>query len=257
MHGRRSIALAAIAAIAFLAVACSSSGKATAPAPAPAPTTARGSARSTTNSVPAAGTVVIQGSATLDGAPFDSRWVGAVVLHNGLATPCQSTLLPVEGGTYKVTVYPDEQSRGCGTSGARVVPWTYADDKIIYSTNSVPWPANGTTTTFTPHFSSADPNGAASALTQFTGAVYGADGTPVSAGTRVEAFVGTTRCGVASVRNTIDFNGYVIAVVGPESIPGCTRGAPVSLRVNGRAMRHAAVQNTPPGPRDSLDLRMP
>jgi hypothetical protein len=191
------------------------------------------------------------------GAPFDSQFVGAVVLNDGLATPCQSTLLPVSNGHYEVTVLTDGESRGCGAPGAKIVPWVYAHNRYIYSTNSLPWPDNGSTATFAPTYSSATPGGAAPVLAQFSGAVYKADGVPASAGTRVEAFIGTTRCGVASVRNTADFNGYVLAVVGPDSIPACTRGAPVSFRVNGRAARHAGVRNTPPGRRDSLDLRMP
>ena len=124
---------------------------------------------------------------------------------------------------------------GCGAPGAEIVPWVYAHDRYIYSTNSLPWPDNGSAATFAPTYSSSTPAGAAPVLAEFTGAVYKADGVPVSAGTRVEAFVGTTRCGVASVRNTIDFNGYVLAVVGPESIPGCHRGAPVTFRVDGQA----------------------
>jgi hypothetical protein len=234
-----------MAALAAAAAGCSSSAKNSSPAP-----------TSTTIAAATSDSVVVRGNGTLDGAPFDSRWVGAVVLNEGLATPCQSTLLPVTKGRYEVTVFADGQSRGCGAPGARIVPWIYAHDKIIYSANSVAWPANGTAS-FAPRYVSANPTGAVPSLAQFSGAVYGADGVPVSAGTRVEAFVGTTRCGVASVRNTIDFNGYVLAVVGPDSIPGCTRGAPMTLRVNGRAARHPRVVNTPPGRRESLDLRVP
>jgi hypothetical protein len=244
---RRARACAAAAALAVAVAGCSSSAKNSSPAPAPT---------STTIAPATSASVVVRGNGTLDGAPFDSRWVGAVVLNEGLATPCQSTLLPVTKGRYEVTVLADDQSRGCGAPGARIVPWIYAHDKYIYSANSVAWPANGTAS-FAPRYDSANPTGAAPSLAQFVGAVYGADGVPVSAGTRVEAFVGTTRCGVASVRNTIDFNGYVLAVVGPESIPGCTRGAPLAFRVNGQAARHARVVNTTPGRREALDLRVP
>jgi hypothetical protein len=235
-----------IAALAVAATGCSSSSKGSLPAPS-----------TTTSAAPTNDPVVVRGNATLDGAPFDSQFVGAVVLNDGLATPCQSTLLPVSNGRYEVTVFGDGESRGCGAPGAEIVPWVYAHNRYIYSTNSLPWPDNGSTATFAPSYSSSTPAGAAPVLAQFTGAVYKSDGVPVSAGTRVEAFVGTTRCGVASVRNTVDFNGYVLAVVGPESIPGCRRGAPVTFRVDGQAARHDHVVNTPPGRRESLELRMP
>jgi hypothetical protein len=237
----------AIAALAVAASGCSSSNKGSLPAP----------STTTTSAAPTNNPVVVHGNATLDGVPFDSQFVGAVVLNDGLATPCQSTLLPVSDGRYEVTVLADGESRGCGAPGAAIVPWVYAHDRYIYSTNSLPWPANGSTATFAPTYSSSKPAGAAPVLAQFSGAVYKADGVPASAGTRVEAFIRNTRCGVASVRNTVDFNGYVLAVVGPASIPDCTRGAPVSFRVNGRTARHAPVRNTPPGRRDALDLRMP
>lgn len=246
MSRRPARACLVIAALAVVATGCSSSSKRSSPAPS-----------TTTSAAPTNGPVVVRGNATLDGAPFDSQFVGAVVLNDGLATPCQSTLLPVTDGNYKVTVYPDEQSRGCGAPGAEIVPWVYAHDKYIYSTNSLRWPDTDRTATFAPRYSSSTPAGAAPTLAQFSGAVYKPDGVPVSAGTRVEAFVGTTRCGVASVRNTVDFNGYVLAVVGPESIPGCRRGAPLTFRVDGQVARHDRVANTPPGRRESLELRMP
>ena len=39
---------------------------------------------------------MIRGGATLDGAPLDARWIGAVVLHDGLATACNTTLPAVD-----------------------------------------------------------------------------------------------------------------------------------------------------------------
>ncbi len=201
--------------------------------------------------------VVVRGSATVDGKAFDSRWVGAVVIRAGLVTPCQHTLPPVANGVYEVTVLAATESAGCGAPGARIVLWTYSHDKIVFSTESVPWPGNGRTTKFTAHYSKSTPAGAAPVTAQFNGGVFGADRHLLPAGTRVEAYVHGTRCGVASVRSSDSFTGYVLAVVGPDSIPTCTRGAELTFRVDGRPAASKKVVNTPPGQRDSLDLTLP
>ena len=56
--------------------------------------------------------VVVSGDATLDGKRVDSRWVGAVVLHNGLQTPCQVELPPVTAGRYAVPIHAASESAG-------------------------------------------------------------------------------------------------------------------------------------------------
>ena len=201
--------------------------------------------------------VVVRGNATLDGAPFDARWVGAVVLRDGLVTPCQHNLPPVTNGRYAVTVLADAESIGCGAPGARIVLWTFADNKILHSTNSAAWPGNGRASTFMARYSTSAPAGAAPVTAQFTGGVFGGDRRQLPPGTRVEAYVGETRCGVASVRSSDDFTGYVLAVVGPDSIAGCTRGATLTLRINGRPAAVTSVVNTPPGQQESLDLTLP
>ena len=201
--------------------------------------------------------VVVRGTATLDGAPFDSRWVGAVVLKGGLATPCQSTLPPVTNGRYAVTVLADTESSGCGVSGAKIALWTYADNRILFSTNAAAWPGNGHARSFVARYSKSAPAGVAPVTANFTGAVFRADGQQLPAGTRVEAYVRGTRCGIASVRSTSDFTGYILAVVGPDSIAGCTRGATLTFRIDGRPAAATSVVNTPPGQRDSLDLTLP
>jgi hypothetical protein len=140
--------------------------------------------------------VVVRGKALLDGRPFDSRWVGAIVLKSGLATPCQSTLPHVRHGRYAVTVLADTESSGCGAPGAQIVLWTFAHETTLYSTNTVAWPAKKHSKNFAPRFSSHGAGGAAPELAEFTGAVFGADGTEVGPGTQVDAYVDGTRCGV-------------------------------------------------------------
>ena len=201
--------------------------------------------------------VVVRGKALLDGRPFDSRWVGAIVLKSGLATPCQSTLPRVRDGRYAVTVLADTESSGCGAPGAQVVLWTFAHETTLYSTNTVPWPAKKHTKSFVPRFSTQAAGGAAPAVAEFTGAVFGADGRELGPGTRVEAYVDGTRCGVASVRRSRDFTGYILAVVGPESIPECTRGSALAFHINGQPAAPTNAVNTPPGQRDSLNLTLP
>ena len=201
--------------------------------------------------------VVVGGDALLDGKPFNSRFVGAVVLKAGLVTPCQHTLPPVVNGHYTITVLAETESSGCGEPGAQIVLWTSAHDKILFSTNTLSWPGNGRATTFAARYSTSAPAGAAPTTAQFNGGVFGADDQPLRAGTRVDAYVGSTRCGTASVRSSDDFTGYILSVVGPDSIAGCTRGVALTLRVNGRVAVHTRVVNTPPGQREALDLSLP
>jgi hypothetical protein len=201
--------------------------------------------------------VIVRGRATLDGKPVDSRWVGAVVLADGLVTPCQTALPAVAQGRYTVSIFTEEASAGCGKRGTEVALWIYAHNKILFSTNTLAWPADpSVVATFDATYDGATPKGATPEVAQFQGGVFD-NGRPLPGGTRVEAYVGETRCGVATVRAGRDFTGYVLSVVGPDSIDGCTRGAPIAFRVNGRPATPAhPVTNTPPGEHASLDLRV-
>jgi len=73
----------------------------------------------------------------------------------------------------------------------------------------------------------------------------------VAAGARVEAFVGETLCGHASVRTGV-FERHLLHVVGPDSIPGCHADATITLRVDG-ALAKETIGNGGPAPR-SFDL---
>ena len=199
---------------------------------------------------------VIRGTATVDGSSFDARFLGAVVLRGGLVTPCQDSLPPVVNGRYAITVLADSASRGCGTVGARVVLWTFIHNTFLYSVNSVPWPATSRALSFGARFSSSTPAGAAPTTAEFTGEAFGRNGLPLPAGTRIEAYVGGTRCGIASVRNSSAFTGYVLAVVGPDAVAGCTRGARLTFRIDGRPAADTSVVNTPPGQQAALDLQV-
>jgi pimeloyl-ACP methyl ester carboxylesterase len=198
--------------------------------------------------------VVLRGRLTLDGAPFDAAYLGAVVRRAGLSTPCQYTLPAVVNGTYEITVLGDAEASGCGASGADILLWTFKDNQL-YSREAVPWPGNGRTTSVDVTFSTSAPRGAAPPTSDFSGEAVRRDGSQLPGGTRIEAYVGNTVCGVASTRRTGNFNGYILDVVGPDSVAGCDRGATLTFRINGRPALDTTVNQTPA--RGSFDLTLP
>jgi hypothetical protein len=212
-------------------------------------------ATSSSSSAVAAEHVVVRGHATLDGAPFDAEFVGAAVRNHGLVTPCQATLPRVDRGLYVVEVMSAAAAIGCGVPGSEILLWTFTGNTQYFSADAVPWPADGRPTTFDASFTSAAPKGAAAPTTEFAGEVFQRDGRRLPDGTRVEAYVGSTRCGVASVRTQGDFTGFSLAVVGPESVAGCATGATVTFRVDGRQAVTTAVNDF--GSTPSLDLTLP
>ena len=86
---------------------------------------------------------------------------------------------------------------------------------------------------------------------KFTGQAHN-NGVAVPAGSRIEAYIGATLCGVASTRTGV-FDGYIISIVGPDSRPGCDLGTTVTFRVNGRAAVETRI-NDGEGQRDPFDL---
>jgi hypothetical protein len=199
--------------------------------------------------------VVLHGKLKLDGKAFDARWLGAVVLRrSGLVTPCQLTLPPVRRGRYRITVLADAEASGCGVPGARIALWTFAHDEILFSRPVGRWPRHRGRR-FDAAFSTARPNASVAPRTQFAGGVFRPDGHELPGGTRVDAYVGTTLCGVTSVRRTGSFSGFTLDIVGPDSIPGCARGATITFRVNGRRAPETAVNE--PGRSGKLDLTVP
>jgi pimeloyl-ACP methyl ester carboxylesterase len=197
--------------------------------------------------------VVVRGNATLDGAPFDARFLGARVERDGLITPCPG-LTAVDSGRYEITVMADAEASGCGARGARIILWTFVDDAQLHSTEALRWPGNGDMATFDATFSTGAPDGAVPPTSDFVGEVYDRRGSHLPPGTRVEAYVGDTRCGVASVRRTGSFSGFSLAVVGPDSVAGCEVGAKLSFRIGGRPAAETAVNE--PGGEESVDLSL-
>ena len=90
----------------------------------------------------------------------------------------------------------------------------------------------------------ADPNGATKPVTEFKGHLFDRDGSPLPSGTVVEAYAGDARCGLTSLRAGDENEGfYTLIVSGPESVPGCTAGAQLNFRLDGRDASQTAVNN--------------
>jgi hypothetical protein len=204
------------------------------------------------NAVQGAGDrAMLRGTLTLDGAPLDTRFLGAVVVHDGLSTACQLTLPPATGGRFEITVLADAESAGCGRPGASVYLWALANGQLVYS-DPIDWPGAGRSATVTASFSTRDPWGATPVTVDISGEVLGPDGRYLPPGTRVEAFIGDTACGVASTRRTGSFSGYILSIAGPDSIPGCTHGATVTFQIDGQPARE--TMHNQPDEHDQLDL---
>jgi len=180
---------------------------------------------------------VLHGTAELDGSPFDADFIGAVVRDGGLVTACQVDLPPVAQGRYEIAVYGAGEGHGCGHPGTEIVLWTFAHDQRMFATTTVPWPEANATMAFDAHFSTASPAGPMMPVTELAGEVYDAAGARLGPGGRVEAFVGTTRCGLSTVRETGDFVGFSLSVVGPDAIPQCLANAPITFVVDGHPAR--------------------
>jgi hypothetical protein len=201
--------------------------------------------------------VVIRGTATVDGRPLDARFVGADVVHDGLTSACQLELSPAASGAFELTVAADAEVRGCGAPGSTIVFWTYVGATgtqltELHTTNPLPWPGNGATISPEVTFSTADPRGASVAVMGLVGEVLDGNGRYAGPGTRVEAFAGRTRCGASATPRTGSYSGYVMAIAGPDAVPGCTANARLTFRIDG----HPATQTATiaPDAQQTLDL---
>jgi hypothetical protein len=198
---------------------------------------------------------VVRGRATLDGARFDAPYLGAVIKRHGLVTPCQHTLPRVRDGRFAISVRARTEASGCGAAGSRIFLWTFVQDQIVYSNQSVRWPGAGETARFDPGFSISAPTGGVGPIVGFAGEIFDARSRRLPAGARVEAYIGETLCAVATTRRIDNFTGFSIDVVGPDSIPGCAIGGTITFRVDGRDANETAVNQAGQGA--SLNLSLP
>src|SRR5204862_4053110 len=107
---------------------------------------------------------------------------------------------------------------------------------------------NGTTVTFDATFYVSAPDGGTLPTSGFVGEVFRRNGERLPPGSRVEAYVGDVRCGVASTRRTGNYSGYILSVVGPDSVAGCARDGTPTFRIDGQPATNA------PGGGHTLDL---
>jgi hypothetical protein len=219
VNARRLPRAAVVAVVAVVTAACS------------------GSAASTATEPRRSGPAVAHGTARLDGRRFDARWIGAVVRRDALITPCQAELSRIRDGRFGVTVFGAGQA-GCGGPGTSVRFWTFRDEQI-FNDRWVPWSRLAAPVAL--RFSTADPDAGVPVRTELSGRVFDADGRRVPLGTRIEAHIGATTCGVASVRAGGGFRGYIMNVVGPDAIPACVAGATISFLVGEQPAVETAV----------------
>jgi hypothetical protein len=198
--------------------------------------------------------VVVRGRAKLDGASFDAQYLGAAVKRHGLVTPCQHALPRVRNGRFAIKVLARAEARGCGAAGSRIFLWTFVQDRIVYSSQSVRWPGNGKTAKFDPGFSISAPDGGVGPIVGFAGEIFDARNRRLPPGAHVEAHIGQTLCAVATTRRIGNFIGFSIDVVGPDSIPGCAVGGTITFRVDGRDAQEMPVNQAGQG--DSLNLSL-
>jgi hypothetical protein len=186
----------------------------------------------------------LQGRLTLDGKPLEASFLGARVVKDGRAAACQDAIPSVYGGSYDLPVASAAEVRGCGEAGAAIILWTYVNDRYVFSKETIPWPGDGRTAQVDATFSSAAPEGASAPVTEFKGHLFDAAGQQLPGGTAVEAFVGDVLCGVTSLRRGDVTEGYyTLIVVGPESVPGCERGAMLTFRLDGHMAAETAVNH--------------
>jgi hypothetical protein len=188
-------------------------------------------------------TARIGGRVLLDDFPLESEFLGVQVRRDGLVAACQDEIVSPTFGQYNVGVFSEADEPACGAPGAELILWTSVGDGLIYSQETFPWPGDGVATTYDATFLSTDPDGAHLPATEFVGSVTNADGSPPALGTVVEAHVDGVLCGRSSVKDYEEFIGFTIAVVGPESVTGCTPNATIVFSVGGVEANESSVND--------------
>lgn len=199
-------------------------------------------------SIDPAEAIGVAGDATLDGEPFDAEFAGAVVIDDGLVTPCQAGLAEVVDGAVEISVLTAEAAAGCARAGSTISIWIYRGDEQLFSepieVRSLQ-DVRGAALTFR----SDRPRASVPSTSDLHGEVYDASGERVSTG-RIEAHVGDELCGIASIRGNGSFNGYILSIL--QDTPRCPGGAPVTFSVDG-IRAGPTIANVSPG-RDAVDL---
>jgi hypothetical protein len=166
------------------------------------------------------------------------------VTKDGLSAACQNSIPGVFGGEYVIEVAADTEVRGCGATDAEVLLWTFVDDRYFFSEQTHPWQPGDQTVTFDASFSSSEPLGASTPVTEMKGHLFGRDGSELPGGTVIEAFAGETRCGITSMRPGGVTEGlFTLIVAGPEAVPACAEGATLTFRLDGEPAIETTVND--------------
>jgi hypothetical protein len=166
------------------------------------------------------------------------------VTRDGLSTACQNSIPGVFGGRYQVEVAYDAEVRGCGAPGAGVLLWVYVNDGYLFSEQTRPWQPGDETVEFDATFSSSEPLGASTPVTEMKGHLFDRDGSELPGGTVIEAFAGETLCGMTALRPGGVTEGlFTLIVAGPEAVPACAEGATLTFRLDGEPAIETTVND--------------
>ncbi len=195
-------------------------------------------------------TVTVTGRALLDGQPLDADFIGAVVVDDGLVTPCQAVLPAITNGEVSLPVYTAGGAAGCLRDGTQLAVWTYVGEQEIFA-EAIDVRSTRDLGPIELAFSTDHPHADVPPTTGFSGELFDAAGARMTTG-RVEARIADQLCGVASNRNHGSFDGYIIGVLRTDAAGRCPEDGLITFTVDGRRAE-PSIPNTP-GRRDALDL---
>lgn len=207
--------------------------------------------------------VTLHGAVKLDGQAVDDAFMWAMVRKDGMLRACSYGRIAIDNGTYGMAIAADAETAGCGAPGSEVIVGLFTDDRFV-AEQAFSWPQASGDATFDVTFSHAHPVGVAGSEeaifgTAFSGKLLDARDAPLGPGTKVEAYIGATRCGAFAVPPVKmvfdDTQGYTINVAAPETIPGCTKDGTIQFRINGDDTGITAVNDLLQRQEHPLDLR--
>jgi len=188
--------------------------------------------------------VTLSGSLTIDGAPFEPRFIVALVRTGALVRDC-GFQPKFTDDRYEIVVAGHGEADGCGAPGADIALVAFEEDQRFVAQARAPWPATPGPLTLDAAFtrSSAQSTDRPS-RTLFVGTALDASGGHLAAGTRVEAYAGGTLCGVSSLPPAVmagsDPSSYRLYMALPDELPGCARDAELLFRLDGKDARQTA-----------------
>ena len=191
--------------------------------------------------------VTLRGNITIDGKPGDDgRFLWFLVERDGLRALCSYPGDVVRAGAYERVIASAEEAAGCGEDGSAIYAAIWEKDAVRLS-GPITWRAGGGSIDVDLSFATTDAGMTGPEDTPVYGTVLGPDGSHLGPGTRIEAYIGETLCGVGSLTPVVmEFSGpdsFDVLVAGPESAPGCTRDGTVRFNVDGREVAATAINN--------------